>query len=96
MDNTDNPGLLKFVFRLFAQKRPETLPRPASLGKRKREAWLRADSFLQHEEFGDHDPEDLDNTLRAFEDYVEDDSGGESSSVSSALDKQPTPVLLAS
>ncbi|OQU94560.1 hypothetical protein CLAIMM_00905 [Cladophialophora immunda] len=76
-DDTDSQSLLQSVLGLFARKRPQSLAKPASLRSRKREAWLRTDAFLQHDDLGDADPESVARTLRAFEHLVQDDSDRE-------------------
>ena len=73
-DDTDSQSLLQSVLGLFARKRPQNLAKPASLKSRKREAWLRTDAFLQHDDLGDADQESVARTLRAFEHLVQDDS----------------------
>lgn len=90
--DTDSPSLLHSVLGLFARIRPQRSAKPASLGSRKREAWLRADAFLQRDDIGDADPESVTRTLRAFEHLVPDTSGREIDFVGS-LDIQHTPVV---
>lgn len=92
MDDTDSQGLLKYVLGFFGRKRPERSERPVSLRSRTREAWLRTDSFLQHDGFDEVDPERITRALRAFEDYVQNDSSLESDPVS-ALNTLQRPVL---
>ncbi|OAG42072.1 hypothetical protein AYO21_03807 [Fonsecaea monophora] len=76
-DDTESQSLLQSVLGLFARKRPQSLAKPASLKSRKREAWLRTDAFLQHDDLREADPESVARTLRAFEHLVQDDSDGE-------------------
>jgi hypothetical protein len=76
-DDTDAPTLLQSVLALFAVKRPQKSAKPASLRSQKRQAWLRADSFLQHDDVREADPASVKRTLRAFEHYVQDDPHGE-------------------
>ncbi|KAJ6438388.1 Cleft lip and palate transmembrane protein 1 [Purpureocillium lavendulum] len=78
MDEQDSQGLLKSWLGYFARKPPDRPVKPASLRSRQREAWLRADAYLQHDsdDFGD-DPGSIATTLRAFEDYIQPDSNGE-------------------
>ncbi|KAK9423695.1 putative Peptidase S8/S53 domain-containing protein [Seiridium unicorne] len=78
MDDAYSRGLLRFMLGFFARKQPEKTAHPASLKSRTREAWLRTDSFLQHDEFDAKDSEGIARTLSALEDYVQDDSGLES------------------
>ncbi|OAL32056.1 hypothetical protein AYO22_00926 [Fonsecaea multimorphosa] len=73
-DDTGSQSLLQSVLGLFARKRPQSSAKPASLRSRKREAWLRTDAFLQHDDLGEADPESVARTLRAFEHLVQDDS----------------------
>ena len=96
-DADDSQGLLKSMLGFFARKRPERSAQPQSLRSRTREAWVRTDSFslLQHDDFDEMDPATLARTLRALEDYIQDDSGLELDSVS-ALDIQQTPFFSAS
>lgn len=75
-DETDSQGLLQYVLGLFARKGPQRSAKPASLGSRKREAWLRTDAFLQRDDVSEADPESVARTLRAFEHLVQDDSDG--------------------
>ncbi|KAJ3555522.1 hypothetical protein NPX13_g10337 [Xylaria arbuscula] len=78
MDEDDSQGLLKTVLGFFARKRPEK-SESASLKTRTRDAWLRTDSYLQHDSggYGEIEPRHLATTLRAFEDYVQYDSDQE-------------------
>ncbi|PSR80203.1 hypothetical protein BD289DRAFT_374413 [Coniella lustricola] len=76
-DDTHSQSLLQSVLGLFARKRPQRSAKPASLEWRKREAWLRADAFLQCDGVGEADPESVARTLRAFEHLVQDDSDRE-------------------
>ncbi|ETS76984.1 hypothetical protein PFICI_10858 [Pestalotiopsis fici W106-1] len=80
MDDADSQGLLKSMLGFFGRRRPERPVHPVSLKSRTREAWLRTDSFLQHDEFDEMDPERIAQTLRALEGYVQTDSGLESDS----------------
>lgn len=79
MDQDDSRGLLKSILGIFARKQPETSAQQASLGAQARDAWVRADAYLQHEtdELGEVDPEQVARTLTAFENLVEYDSDGE-------------------
>lgn len=94
MDANDSQGLLKTWLGYFVGRRPERSAQPASLESRKNEAWLRTEAFLQHDadEDDEPDPERTARTLRAFEDYVEYNSDGESDSVS-APDIRQHPVF---
>lgn len=76
-DDTDSQSLLQSVLGFFARKQPQRSIKPASLKSRKREAWLRTDSFLQCDDVGEADPESVARTLRAFEHLVQDDSDRE-------------------
>ena len=91
-DNTDSQSLLQSVLGLFARKRPQRSAKPASLRSRKREAWLRTDAFLQHDDLGEVDPESVARTLGAFEHLVQDESDREMDFVG-ILDIQQTPVF---
>ena len=91
-DDTDSQSLLQSVLGLFARKRPQRSAKPASLRSRKRDAWLRTDSFLQRDDLGEADPESVARTLRAFEHLVQDDSDREIDFVG-ILDIQQTPVF---
>lgn len=84
MDVDDSQGLLQTVLGFFVRRRPERSAKPASLNSRRREAWLRTEAFLQQDadESDEPDPERIARTLRAFEEYVEYSSDGESNSVS--------------
>jgi hypothetical protein len=73
-DDANAPSLLQSVLALFAGKRPPQRPaKPASLQSRKREAWLRADSFMQYDDLREADPSSVKRTLRAFEHLVQED-----------------------
>jgi hypothetical protein len=73
-DDTNAPSLLQSVLAIFAGKRPPQRPvKPVSLRSRKRQAWLRADSFMQHDDLREADPSSIKRTLRAFEHLVQDD-----------------------
>ncbi|PTB62072.1 subtilisin-like protein [Trichoderma citrinoviride] len=82
MSVDDSQGLLQSVLGFFVRRRPEKTARPASLRSRTAEAWLRTEAFLQQEaaESEEPDPEHIARTLRAFEDYVQYNSDGESDS----------------
>ena len=91
MDDAGSQSLLKSVLEFFAQRSPESPVHPASPESPEspespkswaREAWLRADAILQHDEFDEMTPERIAQTLRAFETMVEDDTGLELDSVS--------------
>jgi hypothetical protein len=71
-DDTDAPGLLQSVLGLFAGKRPQKSPK--SLRSRKRQAWLRADSFTQRDDLREADPASVERALCAFEHLVQDDA----------------------
>ncbi len=73
-DDTDAPSLLQSVLALFAGKRPQRSAKPASLRSRKRQAWLRADSFTQRDDLREADPASVKRTLHSFEHLVQDDS----------------------
>lgn len=91
-DDTESQGLLQSVLGLFARKRPQKSAKPVSLRARKREAWLRTDSFLQRDGVGEADPESVARTLRALEHLVQDESDREMDFVS-ILDIQQPPVF---
>jgi hypothetical protein len=74
-DNTSSQSLLQSVLGFFARKRPQRSAK--SVGSRKREAWLRTDAFLQHDDLGEADPESVARTLHAFEHLIQDDSDRE-------------------
>jgi len=77
-DDADSQGLLQTVLGLFIRRRPPLKSaEPAPLEVRKRQAWLRTDAFLQQDDIGEADPESVARTLRAFEQLVQGDSGGE-------------------
>ena len=78
MDDDDDaanaPSLLQSVLALFAGKRlPQRPTKPVSLRSRKRQAWLRADSFIQHDDLREADPSSVKRTLRAFEHLAQED-----------------------
>jgi hypothetical protein len=59
--------LLKYALGVIAQKKP-------ARSKSSKQAWLRADAFLQHESGDfDDDSEHTQSTLRAIERYYDDD-----------------------
>lgn len=91
-DDTGSQSLLQSVLGLFARRRPQRSAKPASLRSRKREAWLRTDSFLQCDDLGEAEPESVARTLRAFEHLVPDDSDREIDFVG-ILDIQQIPVF---
>ncbi|KAL5608599.1 hypothetical protein FOVSG1_003280 [Fusarium oxysporum f. sp. vasinfectum] len=76
-DDTVSQGLLQSVLGLFARKRQQTSAKPAPLKARQREAWLRTDAFLQRDHLDDADPESVAKTLRACEQFVQDEGDGE-------------------
>lgn len=90
MSVDDSQGLLQSVLGFFVRRRPEKPAQPASLRSRRAEAWLRTEAFLQQEaaEFEEPDPERIARTLRAFEDYVQYNSDGESDPVGALLERQ--------
>ncbi|ETS77176.1 hypothetical protein PFICI_11050 [Pestalotiopsis fici W106-1] len=75
MDDADSQSLLRFVLGFFSRRNPESPVHPASLSSRKREAWLRVDSFIQRDEIYKADRDSVARTLRAFETMVEDIAG---------------------
>ncbi|XDG05268.1 hypothetical protein ABKA04_004883 [Annulohypoxylon sp. FPYF3050] len=79
MDASDSQGLLKAAFKFLVGKRPDESTQPASPRSQTREAWLRADAFLQqdNDEFGELDHEHTSGTLRALENCFEYKSDGE-------------------
>jgi hypothetical protein len=90
-DNTNSQSLLQSVLGLFARNRTQKSAKPVSLRSRRREAWLRTDAFLQHDDLGEADPESVARTLQAFEHLVQDDSDREIDFVG-VLDIQQTSV----
>jgi hypothetical protein len=86
MDSEDSPGLLKSILGIFAQKQPGRLP-PTSVKAQALDAWMRADAYLQHEtnNFDEIEPEQVERTLRTFENLVQYDSDQEPDSVSSVI-----------
>lgn len=91
MGDDDCPqGFFQSVLGIFTRTRPQKSAKARSLETRRREAWLRADAFAQQDDLDGADPESVERTLRAFEDYVQDDSDREINYVST-FDVQKTP-----
>ena len=83
MDDEDPRGLLKSILGFFARKQPDRSP-PASLQSQAHDAWVRTDSYLQHEtnDFDDYEPAQVKRTLTTFENLFQYDSGLDSVEVS--------------
>ena len=79
----DPRGLLKSILGLFARKQPESST-PASLQSQALDAWVRTDSYLQHEtnNFDDYEPAQIKRTLTTFEDLLHYESDPDSVAVS--------------
>ncbi|KAF5662747.1 intracellular serine protease [Fusarium heterosporum] len=94
MDNdTISQSLLQSVLGIFTRKRPQKPTKPISLGSRKREAWLRADAFLQRDNLGEANPESVARALRAFEQYIRHDGDQETSFNFQQPGYEPYPTL---
>lgn len=83
MDDEDSRGLLKSILGFFARKQPERST-PASLHSQALDAWVRTDSYLQHEtnDLDDYEPAQVKRTLTTFEDLVHYDADLDSDVVS--------------
>ena len=83
MDIEDARGLLKSILGFFARKQPERSA-PASLQSQALDAWVRTESYLQHEtnDFDNFEPAQVKRTLTTFENLVHYDSDPDSDTVS--------------
>ena len=88
-DNNDSQSLLQSVLGIFTRKRPHESARHRSLRAQQREAWIRSESFTQHNDLDEADPESVTRTLRALEHYVQDGDGPETDSVSICIHIKP-------
>ncbi|KAL8956567.1 MAG: hypothetical protein Q9193_005945 [Seirophora villosa] len=96
MDNEDARGLLKSILGFFARKQPERSP-PASLQSQALDAWVRTESYLQHEtnDFDDFEPAQVKRTLTTFENLVHYDSDLDSDTQQDLNNPVPYPKLQA-
>ncbi|KAL9063223.1 MAG: hypothetical protein Q9161_009578 [Pseudevernia consocians] len=96
MDNEDARGLLKSILGFFARKQPERSA-PASLQSQALDAWLRTESYLQHEtnDFDDFEPAQVKRTLTTFENLVHYDSDLDSDTQQDLNNPVPYPKLQA-
>lgn len=92
MDDADSRGLLKGILGFFARKQPERST-SASPKSQALDAWVRTDSYLQHEtdDFDEIEPEQVARALRTFENLVQYDSDLEPDSVSDVISWQISP-----
>ncbi|KAI1052453.1 hypothetical protein LB507_007578 [Fusarium sp. FIESC RH6] len=73
MPYSDSQSLLQSVLGIFTRKRPQKSAKPLSRKLRQREAWLRVETFLQHDDLDGADPDSVVRALRALEQVVQDD-----------------------
>lgn len=87
MEHDDSRSLLKGILGFFARKSPERVKPATSLRSQTLDAWMRTDAYLQHEtnDLDEIDPEQIERTLRTFENLVQYDSDREPDPVSNVI-----------